>query len=65
MTNLTIWTQSRIKYFEKSSYTESDEQHDISTTMNVYTHARYDSVEKSMGEILNFSIEAKRLKKAE
>lgn len=27
MTNLTIWTQSRIKYFEKSSYTESDEQH--------------------------------------
>ena len=26
MTNLTIWTQSRIKYFEKSSYTESDEQ---------------------------------------
>ena len=28
MTNLTIWTQSRIKYFEKSSYTESDEQHD-------------------------------------
>ena len=28
---------------------------DISTTMNVYTHARYDNVEASMGKILKFT----------
>lgn len=37
---------------------------DISTTMNVYTHARYDNVEKSMGEILKFSTSDDKLKRA-
>lgn len=40
---------------------------DISTTMNVYTHARYDNVEASMGKILKFttpSTEMKASKKA-
>ena len=37
---------------------------DISTTMNVYTHARYDNVEQSMGEILNFSESVEKLERA-
>ncbi|MBE5936206.1 MAG: site-specific integrase [Lachnospiraceae bacterium] len=37
---------------------------DISTTMNVYTHARYENVEESMGKILKFSEAVNKLKRA-
>ena len=64
MTNLTIWTQSRIKYFEKSSYTESDEQQSKPTLqMNSFNKRAPASEDKSppLKFILNFLLHSSDL----